>query len=77
MAFEPKEPQKELKYEELRIYTDEELNNYTDEELKKRKRKTVLAYASVAASFAITASLIVLTCKGLGTTLAFIKGLLR
>jgi sulfite reductase alpha subunit len=35
MAFEPKEPQKEIKYEELRIYSDEELNNYTDEELKK------------------------------------------
>ena len=34
MAFEPKEDQKELKYEELRIYSDEELNNYTDEELK-------------------------------------------
>ena len=39
MAFEPKEPQKELKYEELRIYSDEELNNYTDEELKKFKVK--------------------------------------
>jgi len=31
MAFEPKEPQKELKYKELRIYSDEELNNYTEE----------------------------------------------
>jgi len=39
MAFEPKEPQKELKYEELRIYTDEELNNYTEEELKNFKIK--------------------------------------
>jgi sulfite reductase alpha subunit len=39
MAFEPKEPQKELKYEELRIYSDEELDNYTDEELKKFKIK--------------------------------------
>jgi sulfite reductase alpha subunit len=33
MAFEPKEPQKEIKYKELRIYSDKELNNYTDEEL--------------------------------------------
>jgi sulfite reductase alpha subunit len=39
MAFEPKEPQKEIKYEELRIYSDKELNNYTDEELKKFKIK--------------------------------------
>jgi sulfite reductase alpha subunit len=39
MAFEPKESQKELKYEELRIYSEEELNNYTDEELKKFKIK--------------------------------------
>ena len=39
MAFEPKEPQKELKYEELRIYSDEELHNYTDEELKNFKIK--------------------------------------
>jgi sulfite reductase alpha subunit len=37
--FEPNEEQKELKYEELRIYTDEELNNYTDEELKNFKCK--------------------------------------
>ena len=39
MAFEPKEPQKELKYEELRIYSDEELNNYTEEELANFKCK--------------------------------------
>ena len=39
MAFEPKEPQKEIKYEKLRIYSDKELNNYTDEELKKFKIK--------------------------------------
>jgi hypothetical protein len=39
MAFEPKEPQKELKYKELRIYSDKELNNYTDDELKKFKIK--------------------------------------
>ena len=39
MAFEAKEPQKELKYEELRIYSDEELNNYTEEELKEFKIK--------------------------------------
>jgi len=39
MAFEPKEPQKELKYNELRIYSDEELNNYTEEELKNFKIK--------------------------------------
>jgi len=39
MSFEPKEPQKELKYEELRIYRDEELNNYTEEELKDFKCK--------------------------------------
>ena len=39
MAFEPKEPQKELKYKELRIYSDEELNNYTEEELKDFKCK--------------------------------------
>ncbi len=39
MAFEPKEPQKDLKYEELRIYSDEELNNYTEEELKNFKIK--------------------------------------
>jgi len=37
MAFEPREPQKELKYKELRIYSDEELNNYTEEELKNFK----------------------------------------
>jgi len=39
MAFEPREPQKELKYSELRIYSDEELNNYTEEELKNYKVK--------------------------------------
>ena len=39
MAFEPREDQKELKYNELRLYTDEELNNYTDEELKNFKIK--------------------------------------
>ncbi|MCL6447932.1 MAG: dissimilatory-type sulfite reductase subunit alpha [Armatimonadetes bacterium] len=39
MAFEPKQPQKKLKYEELRIYTDEELRNYTEEELKNFKVK--------------------------------------
>ena len=39
MAFEPREPQKELKYKELRVYSDEELNNYTEEELKKFKVK--------------------------------------
>ncbi|MFH1351374.1 MAG: dissimilatory-type sulfite reductase subunit alpha [Pseudomonadota bacterium] len=39
MAFEPKEPQKELKYQELRIYSDEELKNYTEEELKNFKIK--------------------------------------
>lgn len=39
MAFEPREEQKELKYEELRIYSDAELNNYTEEELKAFKCK--------------------------------------
>ena len=39
MAFEPREPQKELKYQELRIYSDEELRNYTEEELKNFKIK--------------------------------------
>ncbi len=39
MAFEPREEQKELIYDELRIYSDEELNNYTDEELKNFKTK--------------------------------------
>ncbi|MBE3586766.1 MAG: dissimilatory-type sulfite reductase subunit alpha [Thermoanaerobacter sp.] len=39
MMFEPKRPQKALKYEELRIYTDAELNNYTEEELKEFKIK--------------------------------------
>lgn len=39
MAFEPREDQKELIYDELRIYSDEELNNYTDEELKNFKTK--------------------------------------
>ena len=37
--FEPNEEQKELKYDELRIYTDEELNNYTEEDLKNYKCK--------------------------------------
>ena len=37
--FEPNEEQKELKYDELRIYTDKELKNYTDEELKNFKCK--------------------------------------
>ena len=39
MAFEPREDQKELIYDELRIYSDEELNNYTEEELKNFKIK--------------------------------------
>ena len=39
MAFEPNEEQKELKYDELRIYTDEELNNYTEDDLKNFKCK--------------------------------------
>ena len=39
MAFEPKEPQKELKYDELRIYSDDELKNYTEEELVNFKCK--------------------------------------
>ncbi|MEW6424606.1 MAG: sulfite reductase, dissimilatory-type subunit alpha, partial [Bacillota bacterium] len=39
MAFEPRQPQKEIKYDEVRIYTDEELRNYTDEELKDFKIK--------------------------------------
>lgn len=39
MVFEPNEEQKELSYEELRIYTDEELNNYSEEELKAFKCK--------------------------------------
>ncbi|KAF1085974.1 Sulfite reductase, dissimilatory-type subunit alpha [Sporotomaculum syntrophicum] len=39
MPFEPKEPQKEIKYEETRIYTDAELNSYTDEELNNFKIK--------------------------------------
>lgn len=39
MAFEPKRPQKQLNYQELRIYTDEELRNYTEEELKTFKIK--------------------------------------
>jgi sulfite reductase alpha subunit len=37
MAFEPREEQSELKYDELRIYSDDELNNYTEEELKNFK----------------------------------------
>ena len=39
MAFEPREDQKELKYDELRIYSDEELNNYTEEDLKNFKTR--------------------------------------
>jgi len=39
MAFEPKKEQKEIIYEENRIYTDEELNNYTEKELKDFKIK--------------------------------------
>jgi sulfite reductase alpha subunit len=39
MTFEPREDQKELKYKELRLYSDEELHNYTDEELKNFKIK--------------------------------------
>lgn len=39
MSFEPNEEQSELKYEDLRIYSDEELNNYTEEELKNFKFK--------------------------------------
>ena len=39
MAFEPNEEQKILKYDELRIYSDEELNNYTEDELKAFKIK--------------------------------------
>jgi len=39
MAFEPKEEQKKLDYQELRIYSDEELNSYTEEELKNFKIK--------------------------------------
>ncbi len=39
MAFEPREEQTKLIYDELRIYSDEELNNYTEEELKNFKCK--------------------------------------
>lgn len=39
MAFEPREEQTKLIYDELRIYSDEELNNYTEEELKDFKCK--------------------------------------
>ena len=39
MAFEPREPQKKLIYDELRIYSDEEINNFTEEELKSFKIK--------------------------------------
>jgi len=39
MAFEPNEEQKVLKYDELRIYSDEELNNYTEDDLKAFKIK--------------------------------------
>ncbi len=37
--FKPNVEQKELKYQELRIYTDKELHNYTEEELKNFKCK--------------------------------------
>jgi len=37
--FEPKRTEKEVKYSELRIYSDEELKNYTEEELKTFKVK--------------------------------------
>jgi len=37
--FKPKVPQKELNYQELRIYTDEELQNPSDEEMKQFKIK--------------------------------------
>ncbi|MGO0121656.1 dissimilatory-type sulfite reductase subunit alpha [Desulfothermobacter acidiphilus] len=37
--FKPKVPQKEIKYQDLRIYTDEELRNPTDEEMKAFKIK--------------------------------------
>jgi len=39
MAFEPVRDEKEIKYKELRIYSDAELKNYSDEELKKFKIK--------------------------------------
>ncbi|HDI79081.1 MAG TPA: dissimilatory-type sulfite reductase subunit alpha [Desulfobacteraceae bacterium] len=41
MEFEPKpvREMKKVKYDEVRIYTDEELNNYTEEELKSFKIK--------------------------------------
>lgn len=39
MEFKAKYEQKDIKYEEMRIYTDEELNNYTDEDLKEFKCK--------------------------------------
>jgi len=39
VPFEPKEPQKEIKYQEARIYSDAELNGYSDEELKNFKIK--------------------------------------
>ncbi|MCF8011461.1 MAG: dissimilatory-type sulfite reductase subunit alpha [Clostridiales bacterium] len=39
MAFEPKEEQKTINYEEARIYSQEELSNYTEEELKNYKIK--------------------------------------
>jgi sulfite reductase alpha subunit len=39
MAFEPVRDEKEIKYQELRIYSDAELKNYSDEELKKFKIK--------------------------------------
>ena len=39
MSFEPQEPKKVIKYEDVRIYSDAELNNYTEEELKAFKIK--------------------------------------
>ncbi|MGC7879954.1 dissimilatory-type sulfite reductase subunit alpha, partial [Desulforudis sp. 1190] len=39
VMFKPKVPQKDLNYQELRIYTDEELQNPSDEELKEFKIK--------------------------------------
>jgi sulfite reductase alpha subunit len=39
VSFEPQEPKKVIKYEDVRIYTDAEINNYTEEELKAFKIK--------------------------------------
>ncbi|MFN3535747.1 MAG: sulfite reductase, dissimilatory-type subunit alpha, partial [Desulfatiglandales bacterium] len=39
MEFKPKGEEKEIKYQEARIYSDEELHNYTEEELKNFKVK--------------------------------------